>query len=857
MRASLNETSEFKRLVQWVIYPLLMVTGVVMYLFTLNMGDAYLELATTLPMVYIMLACYFLERYIPYDSSWKPLGQDWKMDTAHLLLFQTLLPKAFKALVLIFALRWIPQEFQLIKGWWPHQAPILLQALMMMFISDFFRYWIHRWSHTLPALWRFHAVHHALKKLYWLNTTRIHPIEKIMQLIVEVGPFICLGVAKEVIALHLVLYGLNGFLRHSNIDMKFGWLNYIFSTNELHRWHHSKLIHESNSNYGSDTMIWDVLFGTFFYPKNQKVGELGLYNAQYPEDLNGQMVAPLVADLDKEDQLPFGWEHWILNVLLRVKMKRNRKRFASELEGDTQHIKEQQEQLLLQLIRKNENTAWGKKHDFSSIVSYQDYQKRVPINTYEELRSWIMEQAESRGGGHLMQEPIVMFNQTSGSTAQPKWIPVTQDTLDGLQYTQQLSTWLQYEYAPEAFEGHIMGIVSPAIENMSPYGLPIGAASGHFYKNMPRLVKRKYVLPHSVFEVKDYSAKYYLILLLALQHKDITYLGSANPSTFLQLNQILNQRKWELLRDLKKGKPMGVAEVIETKLFNRVSELLRPTSQRCAELERLFEQEDIEIKQAWPHLKLLVTWTCGSCGIALKAALKLMPENIKVADLGYLSSEFRGSVAYRFADQSGLPTYQQHFFEFVEKDKWENGVSEFLMLHQLKQNSDYYVFVTTPSGLYRYNMNDILRVTGFVNQCPLIVFQQKGNGACNITGEKLYENQVVDAFQSMNWNAMFYQVLADVEQSKYVGFVEWHSQPESAKEELAAMMDAALRERNVEYDEKRASGRLNGFELRYLPTGTFAEIKGRAVEAGQKEGQFKMVMLQYMDKYKWDLSNAE
>ncbi|MEY4330577.1 MAG: hypothetical protein RL609_1325 [Bacteroidota bacterium] len=857
MRASLNEASEFKTWIQWLIYPWLMVSGVVMYLFTLSMGNTYLELATTLPMVYIMLACYFLERYIPYDPAWKPLGQDWKMDTAHLLLFQTIIPKGFKALVLVFALRWIPQDFQLIHGLWPHQWGLVPQALLMMLISDFFRYWIHRWCHTVPVLWRLHAVHHALKKLYWLNTTRVHPVEKILQLIFEVGPFICLGVAKEVIALHLVLYGLNGFLRHSNIHMKFGWLNYVISTNELHRWHHSKLIHESNANYGSDTMLWDVLFGSFFYPKNREVQELGVYNSAYPEDLSGQMVAPLIGNLDKEDRLPFSWEHGVLNLLLRWKMSRNKKRFSTELDRDTRDIRNQQEALLLQLIAKNANTQWGKQHHFSEIHSYEDYKRQVPVNTYEELRSWILAQAESGVGGHLMHDAMVMFNQTSGSTAQPKWIPVTQDTLDGLQYTQQLSTWLQYEYAPEAFEGHIMGIVSPAIENMSPYGLPIGAASGHFYKNMPRLVKRKYVLPHSVFEVKDYSVKYYLILLLALQHKDITYLGSANPSTFLQLNQLLNLRKDELLRDLRKGKPMGVAEQIEPKLFNRISELLSPSRQRCAELESIFSQDEIEIKQVWPHLRLLVTWTCGSCGIALKAALKLMPEKIKVADLGYLSSEFRGSVAYQFENQSGIPTFQYHFFEFVEKDKWENGQADFILLDELKEGQDYYVFVTTASGLYRYNMNDILRVTGFVNQCPLIVFQQKGNGACNITGEKLYESQVVDAFQSMNWNAIFYQVLANVENSRYVGFIEWHKIPTQTKDELAFIMDNALRARNVEYDEKRASGRLKSFEIRYLPSGTFADIKRQAVDAGQKEGQFKMVMLQYMDQYKWDLSHAE
>lgn len=854
---NVSSRAEMKSWLHWWIYPLVMTFGVLQFYWILQKGSNYLELATTVPMVYIMLMCYILERWVPYDTSWQPVGKDWRMDSIHLMLFQTFFPKAFKALALIAALRWIPQDFQLIQGAWPHHWPLLAQALCMMLISDFFRYWIHRSCHVFPVLWRLHAVHHALKKLYWLNTARIHPVEKILQLIFEIGPFICLGVTKEVIALHLVIYGLNGFLRHSNIAMKFGWLNYLISTNELHRWHHSKLIEESNANYGSDTMIWDVLFGTFYYPTQRSVGELGVFNEQYPEGFSGQMTAPLVADLDKVDRLPFSWKHWFWNILLLLKMRKNKKKFSPQLHHGTKNLRDQQWNLLKSWIKENESTQWGREHDFASIASIDDFRAKVPIHQYEDLRPWIIKQAEDLNSGYLNHAPMLMFNQTSGSTAQPKWIPVTQSTLDGLQFSQQFSTWLQFEYAPEAFEGHIMGIVSPAIESMSPYGLPIGSASGHFYKNMPRIVKRKYVLPHSVFEVKDYSVKYYLIVLLALQHRDITYIGSANPSTFLQLNRILNEKRDELWSDLMAGKPLSVSDKMESKLFNRIAELMRPSSHRLAELRSLFQQDELLLKQVWPHLKLLVTWTCGSCGIALKAALKLLPDQIKVADLGYLSSEFRGSVTYSFEQQAGLPTFQQHFFEFVEKAKWEAGDADFLLLDELKKDHDYYVFVTSSAGLYRYNMNDILRVVGFLNECPLIVFQQKGNGACNITGEKLYESQVIEAFQSMQWKALFYQVLADVAQSRYIGFIEWHQVPNDSKMELGMKMDQALRKLNVEYDEKRSSGRLQPFELRYLPDGTFADIKKNAVEAGQKEGQFKMVMLQYLDQYKWDLSKAE
>ena len=842
--------------IKWFIYPIVMTFGVMQFFWILSFGQSHLEMATTVPMIFMMLSCFFLERVFPYDKNWKPEGTDWGIDTLHLILFQTILPKAFKIVFILLVLHFLPNNVEFIHGVWPHHWPLIIQGLMMLFISDFFRYWIHRFSHTFPFLWRFHAVHHALKKLYWLNTTRIHPGEKILQLIWEVGPFICIGVSKEVIALHLVLYGLNGFLRHSNIDMKFGPLNYILSTNELHRWHHSKVISESNANYGSDTAIWDILFGTFFWPKDEKVKEIGVFNKNYPQNFKGQMEAPLVNDIDKEDKLPFNWKHFLLNILLKVKMGKNRKKFQGLLLQETKDVERIQKVLLKKLLSENANTKFGLQHKFENIQSIGEFQSKIPVHTYEDLRSWIEEQSVCKEEV-LLSNPIVMFNQTSGSTAKPKWIPVTQETLDGLKNSQHLSTWLQYNYAPEAFEGHILGVVSPAEEGMTEWGIPFGSASGHFYKNMPRIVKKKYVIPHSVFEVKDYQVKYYLILLLAIQHKDITYIGSANPSTFLQLNNMLKERKEDLLNDLQSKSPDSVKSKISDSLYALISNLLKPSKGRLLEVRELLQSDDISMKLIWPHVKLMVTWTCGSCGIALQAALKLLPDNIKVADLGYLSSEFRGSVTYDYSTQSGLPTYKDHFYEFVLKEKWERGESNFIMLHQLEKGNDYYVFITTPSGLWRYNMIDIVRVTGFLNQCPLITFQQKGNGACNITGEKLYESQIIEAFQSMQWKAMYYQVLADVNDSRYIGYIEWHDQPKEDQEHLSAIMDQALAKLNVEYAEKRASKRLNPFVLKYLPSGSFTQIKKQAVEAGQKEGQFKMVMLQYKDQFKWDLSQAK
>ena len=112
-------------------------------------------------------------------------------------------------------------------------------------------------------------------------------------------PFVVLGVSPEVLALYFVFYGLNGFFQHCNIEMRMGFLNYIISGPELHRWHHSKFGEESNNNYGNNLIIWDLLFGTWFLPSDREVGDLGLINRNYPLGFMHQLGTPFVGGLDK------------------------------------------------------------------------------------------------------------------------------------------------------------------------------------------------------------------------------------------------------------------------------------------------------------------------------------------------------------------------------------------------------------------------------------------------------------------------------------------------------------------------------------------------------------------------------
>ena len=252
-----------------------------------------------------------------------------------------------------------------------------------------------------------------------------------------------------------------------------------------------------------------------------------------------------------------------------------------------------------------------------------------------------------------------------------------------------------------------------------------------------------------------------------------------------------------------------------------------------------------------------MTWTCASAGIAVDAMRKELAPRTRVLELGYVSSEFRGTITLGRRAGSGWPTLDTHFFEFVERDRWDRSEPEFLTLAQIRKGVDYYVIVTTPSGLYRYSVNDLVRVTGFLRRTPLLEFVQKGKGVTNITGEKLYEAQVLAAVRAAlsesGNDARFVMALADEQARRYRLYVEAGSGARPAAHALAASVDAKLRTANLEYDAKRGSERLEPLSAAWLAPGTGDEYKQFAVAQGQREGQFKTVAIAYRKDFLFDL----
>ncbi|WP_300673449.1 GH3 auxin-responsive promoter family protein [Desulfoluna sp.] len=517
------------------------------------------------------------------------------------------------------------------------------------------------------------------------------------------------------------------------------------------------------------------------------------------------------------------------------------------LKKKSKHPMVHQEKLLRQILRKNRNTQFGTDHNFRHIQSIQDFRQQVPVQTWDTLMPYVNHHT-SGGSNALVPGKPIAYAATSGTTGSPKYIPITSEIMKKSHInTGRIFSYKTHKDYPEVKNGKILAVVSPAEEGFVEDGTPYGSTSGHLVKGLPPVVRHKYPVPYEIFAIKDYSSKYYAILRCSLD-QDITMINSANASTLVLLAKKADEWKDRLIRDIRSG-TLCETLTLDEKTRTLVEKRLTPRPDLAVRLERVIREEPgnrLLPKHYWPNLFLAGCWTGGNSSIYLQE-MKAWYGDITIRDIGYLASEVRGSIPLWRDSNAGILTFDQNFFEFVPLTD-DGSQPDVLTLDQLKQGEHYDILVTTLAGLYRYRINDIIEVTGFYEKVPTIRFVQKGSGVTSITGEKLYEQQLIDAVEktkvSLEIKTTFYMGLAHVEESRYELYIEFSpSPPDNAKIKFMTLLDENLKEVNMEYRVKRDSMRLHPVELRELASGAYEKMRLKRISQGCREAQFKPTLL--------------
>lgn len=155
---------------------------------------------------------------------------------------------------------------------WPRGWPLWEQLLMAIVLADAGITLMHYASHRIAPLWRLHAVHHSVQRLYGFNGLMKHPLHQMLEATAGLLPLILLGIPLEVAQLLALAIAVQLLLQHSNVDMRLGPLRWVFAWAPVHRFHHMKYGRAGDVNFGLFFNLWDWLLGTAFYRDRYRMG---------------------------------------------------------------------------------------------------------------------------------------------------------------------------------------------------------------------------------------------------------------------------------------------------------------------------------------------------------------------------------------------------------------------------------------------------------------------------------------------------------------------------------------------------------------------------------------------------------
>lgn len=531
-----------------------------------------------------------------------------------------------------------------------------------------------------------------------------------------------------------------------------------------------------------------------------------------------------------------------------IPLIRKAHRLARRFLADTARADQVQRERLLDLVRRHAESRFGRDHHFAEIRSPADFRKRVPIRGYDGHEPYIRQVRE--GDTSALFGPgteVLMFAKTSGTTAQPKTIPVTREALRN--YRDGWTIW-----GIVAFDAHpgmldrgmrpILQMVSDWRESFTPAGIPCGAITGLTARMQSPLVRLNYCMTPETARIKDIESKYYVAMRLSL-YRALGAAMAANPGTLLALARFGDREKETLIRDIADGtldRRWDVPEDVRQALRFRTRWKRRKSAARLDAIAgrtgRLLP------KDYWPDLEFLANWTGGTMGAYLRNYPEVFGDK-PVRDIGLIASEGRMTIPIEDGTPAGLIDFRHHYFEFIPEDQVDSESPEVVEAHELVEGRRYFILPTTAGGLYRYHIFDLVRCAGFVGKAPLVEFLNKGAHFSSLTGEKLSEFQVVEAVRRA-------QQTLGCRLGGFVLLASWGEPPayellveqDDLAGRLAAEVDAELMRLNLEYENRRETLRLGPVRTRPLAAGSWVRFQRmRLSRSGGTPEQYKQPCL--------------
>lgn len=462
---------------------------------------------------------------------------------------------------------------------------------------------------------------------------------------------------------------------------------------------------------------------------------------------------------------------------------------------------------LREILKRNAACEYGQRHAFAHIQTYHDYRRNVPIVHYEEVQADIMRMA---GGEQrvLVASEVIAFEETGGSSGGRKLVPHTNASLTAFRLA--LTAWLDdlLESTPALRSGTAYWAISPACRSQtrSAAGIRVGLSDAEYFgEQLASEVMQTLSVPPSVGMLSDMEEWRAETVSHLLADESLALISVWSPS-FLQM----------LLRYAASSREQ-LAERLERDLGCTRARLIG--SALAAE----------DFRSIWPNLAVLSCWDQASSRLPARELARLLP-GVTIQGKGLLATEGIVSIP---VGGSAMPVLaiQSGFYEFVGPDGTCHLASD------LVRGEQYEILLTNDSGLYRYAIGDRVRVHDYVGEAPSLEFVGRAGVLCDLCGEKLTEEFVL---QALSGTGLAFATLAP-DGDRYILLMDSREVREERALALSVQVDVALTA-NPQYAYARRLGQLAPLKpvLCRDPVDNFAR---HAVAEGRRLGDVKSPVL--------------
>lgn len=418
---------------------------------------------------------------------------------------------------------------------------------------------------------------------------------------------------------------------------------------------------------------------------------------------------------------------------------------VKDLRKNCQNAQTVSRNLLMSIVRDNQNTEYGKKHHFDQIHSVEDYKRLVPLSGYDDYAPYI-ERMVNGERNLITSYKIVQYAETSGSIGVPKKIPVSDRSMRiYTKYTISRVTKLADQYLKEK-KGHGLMIGRgfnqlETVDRKLPDGTPLGNISGSAAKSYRLLFPYYLTSPNPVLFPNGYIPVTYLKILYALKERDMSFMFSVFMSNLVDMMYYI-EHNWEsLCQDIRTG-TFNKDIPIDEKTVQELAKFTKPDPKRADELEKEFRKgfSTPIIPRIWP--KMCFICTIGTGGFAAYTArMRSYSGDIPIDFSIYGASEAMMAACTQVESPEFALLNDSCFFEFIPADAPE-GATDTLTIGELEVGKDYEIIITNLSGFYRYRIKDVVTVLGFEGEDPKITFAYRKSQLLDIAGDKITESMM-------------------------------------------------------------------------------------------------------------------